>query len=102
MGAIEEVPIVREGLYSALKPIKHAGLPVVGADMSGQPLTGTALGGPLVLVLGAEGRGLSSKLLERCGRTVSIPLAGELESLNVSVAGAILMYEKRRQDGWFR
>ncbi|MBT3219565.1 MAG: 23S rRNA (guanosine(2251)-2'-O)-methyltransferase RlmB [Proteobacteria bacterium] len=102
MGAVEEVPIVREGLYSALKPIKKAGLPIVGAHMTGRACTETSLRGPLVLLLGAEGRGLSSKLLERCGRTVAIPLAGELESLNVSVAGAILMYEKRRQDGWFK
>jgi len=98
MGAIEVVPVVREGLFSALKHIKRAGIPVVGADMGGVPMQTARLSGPLALILGSEGQGLSSKLRERCDQIVSIPLQGELESLNVSVAGAVLMYEKRRQD----
>jgi 23S rRNA (guanosine2251-2'-O)-methyltransferase len=100
MGAVEVVPVVHEGLFAAVKHIKKAGIPVVGADMGGVPLGKARLAGALALVLGAEGRGLSPKLRERCTQIVSIPLAGELESLNVSVAGAVLMYEKRRQDGW--
>lgn len=101
MGAAEVVPVVRESLFAALKPIKRAGIPVVGADMGGIPLHEARLSGPLALVMGAEGSGLSSKLREKCDTIVSIPLAGQLESLNVSVAAAVLMYEKRRQDGWF-
>jgi len=101
MGAVEEVPIIHEGLFSALKHVKKAGIPIVGADMGGASLIEARLSGPLALVMGAEGSGLSSKLRERCGTVVSIPLSGELESLNVSVAASVLMYEKRRQDGWF-
>ncbi len=101
MGAVEEVPIVRESLFSALKHIKKAGIPVVGADMGGVGIGQATLSGPLALVLGAEGKGLSSKLKERCDAIVAVPLAGRLESLNVSVAAAVMMYEKRRQDGWF-
>lgn len=101
MGAIEEVPIVREGLFAAIKGIKRAGIPIVGADAGGQPVGSVDLSGPLALIVGEEGRGLSSKLRQRCDRIVSIPLAGALESLNVSVATALLLYEKRRQDGWF-
>ena len=101
MGAIEEVPIAREGLFSSLKLIQRAGIPIVGADGRGEPVHELDLTGPLALVMGEEGRGLSSKLKERCDRLVSIPLGGTLESLNVSVAAGILMYEKRRQDGWF-
>lgn len=101
MGAAEEVPIVREGLFVALKHLHRAGIPVVGADMGGEPLGAIDLRGPLALVLGEEGRGLSPKLRERCDRIASIPLRSHLESLNVSVAAAVLMYEKRRQDGWF-
>ena len=56
---------------------------------------------PVALLMGGEGRGVSENLRKRCDRIVSIPLAGRLESLNVSVAAAVLMYEKRRQDGWF-
>ena len=101
MGAAEEVPLVREGLYSALKPIKKAGVRIIGADMGGTPLGKIKLRGPLALVLGGEGEGLGPELRQRCDEVVSIPLAGRLESLNLSVAAAILMYEKRRQDGWF-
>ncbi len=101
MGAVEELPVAREGLYSALKVLKRVGIPTVGADMGGQPLGQARLEGPLALVLGEEGRGLTSQLRDRCDRVVSIPLRHGLESLNVSVAAAVLMYEKRRQDGWF-
>lgn len=101
MGAVEAVPVAREGLFSALKVVKRAGIRVVGAEGGGRPIQDIDLSGPLAVVLGEEGRGLSSKLRERCDELVSIPLAGRLESLNVSVAAGILMYEKRRQDGWF-
>ncbi len=101
MGAVEEIPIAREGLFPALKACSRAGVRVVGADMGGVPLGSADLRGPLALVMGEEGSGLSSKLRERCDFVVSIPLRNNLESLNVSVATAILLYEKRRQDGWF-
>lgn len=101
MGASEAVPVCNEGLFSAIKHMKKAGIPVVGADMNGTPLTEARLSGPLALVMGGEGRGLSPTLRKHCDQIVSIPLAGQLESLNVSVAAALLMYEKRRQDGWF-
>jgi 23S rRNA (guanosine2251-2'-O)-methyltransferase len=101
MGAVEEVPVVREGLSSALKPIRQAAVKVVGADMGGTPIGQLDLRGPVAIVMGGEGKGLSPVLRDRCDVIASIPLAGGLESLNVSVAAAILMYEKRRQDGWF-
>lgn len=101
MGAAEEVPVVRESFHSAAKHLGRAGLPLVAADHGGTPIGQAALSGPLCLVLGGEGAGLSSSQRERCDRVVSIPLHGELESLNVSVATAVLLYEKRRQDGWF-
>lgn len=101
MGAAEEVPLVREGLYSALKPIRDAGIRVIGADMGGVALHTAELRGPLAIVLGGEGEGLSANLRNRCDAIVAIPLAGGLESLNVSVAAAVILYEKRRQDGWF-
>lgn len=98
MGAVEEVPIIRESLYAALKLTKKAGIPIVGADMAGEPADSLDLTGPLALIMGGEGRGLPDGLKQRCDRLVSIPLDGGLESLNVSVAAALLMYEKRRQD----
>jgi len=101
MGAAEEVPLVRESFHSAAKHLQKAGIPLVGADMNGTPIGEAKLEGPLCLVLGGEGEGLTSSQRERCDQVVSIPLAGRLESLNVSVAAAVLLYEKRRQDGWF-
>lgn len=98
MGAVEVLPIVRESLFVAMSELHRAAVPIIGADTDGEPLSTVDLRGPLAIVLGEEGEGLSPKLREKCDRIVSIPLAGELESLNVSVAAAVLMYEKRRQD----
>lgn len=101
MGAAEVVPVVRESLFSSVKAISAAGIPVVGADMGGSSLYDLDLRGPMAFVLGGEGKGLSPTLRTRCDAVASIPLHGDLESLNVSVAGAVMMAEKRRQDGWF-
>jgi len=101
MGAAEEIPVVRESFHSAAKHLSRAGLPLLAADHGGTPVGQARLAGPLCLVLGGEGAGLSAGQRERCDRVVTIPLQGQLESLNVSVATAILLYEKRRQDGWF-
>ncbi len=102
MGGAEVVPVVHEGLFVSLRALKDADVQVVGADMDGLPADQVDLRGPLALIVGEEGGGLSSKLRERCRAVVSIPLSGALESLNVSVATGILLYEKRRQDrlGW--
>jgi 23S rRNA (guanosine2251-2'-O)-methyltransferase len=101
MGAAEVVPVVHESLFSALKVLRDAGVPSVAADMDGDPIGAARLTGSVALVLGGEGSGVSPTMRRHVDRIVSIPLAGSLESLNVSVAGAVLMYEKRRQDGWF-
>ncbi|MFK7931413.1 MAG: 23S rRNA (guanosine(2251)-2'-O)-methyltransferase RlmB [Myxococcota bacterium] len=101
MGGAEEVPIVRESFHSAAKHLSKAGIPLVAADMDGEPMGKARLAGPIALVLGGEGAGLTDGQRKRCDRAVRIPLAGDLESLNVSVAAAVLMAEKRRQDDWF-
>jgi 23S rRNA (guanosine2251-2'-O)-methyltransferase len=101
MGAAEEIPIVRESFHSAAKHLQKAGIPLIAADHGGTPIGGARLAGPLAFVLGGEGEGLTAGQRDRCDGVVTIPLHGELESLNVSVATGILLYEKRRQDGWF-
>ncbi|HJN73210.1 MAG TPA: 23S rRNA (guanosine(2251)-2'-O)-methyltransferase RlmB [Myxococcota bacterium] len=97
MGAAEEVALVREGIPAAQKRCRKEGLLVVGADMDGQPCWDVDLTGPLALVLGGESKGVSETLRKRCDHIVSVPLQGGLESLNVSVTAAVLMFERERQ-----
>lgn len=97
MGAAEEVPVIREGLSSALATLRRAGVRIVGADMGGAAYWTVPMTGPLALVLGGEGKGLSPTLRERCDAIAGIPLRGDLESLNVSVTAAVLMFERVRQ-----
>jgi len=98
MGGAEAVPLVREGLSSALATLRRSGVRVVGADMDGTPLWSTPMQGALAIVLGGEGKGLSSTLRNRCDAIVSVPLHDSLDSLNVSVTAGILFFEKVRQE----
>jgi 23S rRNA (guanosine2251-2'-O)-methyltransferase len=85
-------------LVAALEQLKKAGVWVVGADPdAGEPYNAGALEPPIALVVGAEGRGLHRLVRERCDRLVSIPLRGQVRSLNVSVAAALLLYEVARR-----
>ena len=82
----------------ALGELKRAGLWVAGADMNGAPMDRQRLGGSLALVIGGEGGGLTKLVRETCDFLVSIPMRGQINSLNAGVAAAVLMFEKRRQD----
>ncbi len=99
MGGAEAVPVIREGLSSALAQIRRCGITTVGADMDGVPPWRIDMRGPVALVLGGEDKGLSPALRKRCDFVAGIPLAGGLQSLNVSVSAAILMFERVRQRG---
>ncbi len=98
MGGAEEVLFIREGLSSALAALRRAGVRVVGADMDGRPCWEIPMRGPLAIVLGGEDKGLSPTLRERCDAIAAVPLEGGLDSLNVSVTAAILLFEKVRQE----
>lgn len=98
MGGAEEVPLVREGLSSALAVLVRAGVRVVGCDMDGDPLWRVPLTGPIALVLGGEDKGLTPTLRKRCDQVAAVPLHGGLDSLNVSVTAALFMFEKVRQE----
>ena len=101
-GAVEHVPIALVGgLPAALERLKKAGLWIVGLDASGPtPIADLAVAAdPLVLVLGAEGAGLSRLVRQRCDALASIPLRGQLNSLNVAAAAAIATYEVGRRRG---
>ena len=98
-GAAAHVPVARaSSIAAALEALKQADLWVVGAHPEGGQLLWEAdLRGRVGLVIGAEGRGLSALVRQRCDVLVRIPLLGRLQSLNASVAGALLMYEALRQ-----
>jgi 23S rRNA (guanosine2251-2'-O)-methyltransferase len=98
-GATEHVKIARVvNIPAALDELKRAKLWVAGADMKGQPMTKQGLNGPLALVIGGEGDGLSKLVSEKCDFLVAIPQYGQIGSLNAGVAAGILMFEKKRQD----
>ena len=98
-GAVEYVPVARIGnVAQTLNELKREGFWVVGADMDGTADYFTAdLTGAVVLVVGSEGHGISRLVRETCDLLVRIPMLGKINSLNVSVAGAVLMYEVLRQ-----
>jgi 23S rRNA (guanosine2251-2'-O)-methyltransferase len=100
-GASEHVRVAREtNLRRAIDEMKGAGLWVYAAEVGGTPYTEIDLAGAVALVLGSEGRGVRRLVREGCDGTVSIPMLGAVESLNVSVASAVLLYEARRRRGW--
>jgi len=98
-GAAETTPVVAvTNLVRTLKLLKDAGLWIVGADAAAEtPARAVDLRGPIVLVLGAEGTGLRHLTQQNCDFLVSLPQRGAVESLNVSVAAAMLLYEALRQ-----
>jgi len=84
-------------LIRAAEDLKEAGFWIYGADMEGEPAYKKDLTGRTVLVLGSEGTGISRLLRERCDGMVGIPSSGRIDSLNVSVAAGVLLYEAQRQ-----
>ena len=86
-------------LVRAAGQLKDAGFWIYGADMQGDPVYEKNLRGRTALVLGGEGAGISRLLKESCDGLVGIPSMGKIDSLNVSVAAGILLYEVRRQGG---
>jgi 23S rRNA (guanosine2251-2'-O)-methyltransferase len=101
-GAVEHLPIaVVTNLARYLEEVKSGSLWVYGAagESNAQSMWETDLSGGVALVLGAEGKGLRPLVRRMCDVLVSIPLFGNVESLNVSVAAAVLLYEARRQRG---
>lgn len=99
-GAANYVPICRVGnLAATIDILKNAGYWIVGADMAGDACFSQDLTGPLALVVGGEGHGLSRLIKDKCDFLSSVPMRGQINSLNASVAAALLMFEVVRQRG---
>ncbi len=84
-------------LSRAMDKLKKSGFWIYGADMGGNSISETDLTGRVVLVMGSEGKGLRDLTRSKCDNLVSIPAKGHVDSLNVSVAAGVMMYEVRRQ-----
>lgn len=97
-GAINYTPVARvTNLASAIDSLKKEGLWFACADMDGQLMYRQNLKGPIGLVIGNEGSGVSRLVKEKCDFTISVPMKGDIDSLNASVAAGVLAYEIVRQ-----
>jgi len=97
-GAAERLPFVQvTNLARALKQLQDAGLWVSGTALEGQSLYEADLSGPRVIVMGSEGKGMRRLTKEHCDQQVRIPMSGQVESLNVSVATGVVLFEVVRQ-----
>jgi 23S rRNA (guanosine2251-2'-O)-methyltransferase len=98
MGASLNLPVWQTNLYPAIKEMQDEGLRVIGIDSSGsKPYHEEKLSGAVVLVMGGEDRGINPTLLSKCDSVVHIPMKGKMDSLNVSVAAGVVLYERVRQ-----
>lgn len=97
-GALNYTPVARvTNLVAVMEELKKEGLWFVCADMAGETMYRLSLKGPIGLVIGNEGEGVSRLVKEHCDLTASIPMKGDIDSLNASVAAGVLAYEIVRQ-----
>ena len=99
-GAINYTPVVRvTNLVRTMEELKKRGMWMVCADMGGTRMYDLNLKDPVGLVIGSEGEGVGRLVKENCDMTASIPMKGDIDSLNASVAAGVLAYEIVRQRG---
>lgn len=97
-GALEYTPVAKvTNIASTIEELKEAGLWITAADMDGSSMYDIDFKGAVGIVIGSEGDGISRLVKEKCDFVASIPMNGEINSLNASVAAAVLMYEALRQ-----
>lgn len=98
VGAVEYTPVAKvTNLATTIDELKDKGFWITCADMDGQPMYDIDLKGSIAIVVGSEGKGVSRLVREKCDFVASIPMYGEINSLNASVAAGVLMYEALRQ-----
>jgi len=97
-GALNYLPVAKvTNLSKTIEDLKKEGLWFAAADMDGEVMYDANLTGPIGLVIGSEGEGVSRLVKEKCDFIVSIPMKGQIDSLNASVAAGVLCYEIVRQ-----
>ncbi|EFR31439.1 23S rRNA (guanosine(2251)-2'-O)-methyltransferase RlmB [Eremococcus coleocola] len=93
-GALEHIPVVRvTNLGQVVDQLKTKGVWIFATDMAGQDIRSWNSQGPIAVIIGNEGQGVSKKLLDHADQTITIPMVGHVQSLNASVAASIIMYE---------
>ena len=96
-GAVEHIPIARvTNLSQTLDKLKEAGYCIFGTDMVGTASTNWNTSGKVALIIGNEGKGISANIKKQVDEMITIPMSGHVQSLNASVAAALLMYEVYR------
>lgn len=99
MGATEHIPIIKASLFNAIKLLKDAGIWVYGLEADGQQtIYEKDLTGPVTIVIGSEDEGLGRSVGKKCNDVIKIPLFGKINSLNMSNATAVTLFEKARQE----
>lgn len=97
-GALEYMRVAKvTNISDTIDLLKSHGVWVYGADMDGDNWCETDFSGGVALVIGNEGKGISRLVLKKCDKVISLPMTGEINSLNASVAAGVLMYEVLRQ-----
>lgn len=103
MGAVEHLPIIKENLFSALNLLREEGVRIVAAEPAADKVYFEAdLTGPVALIIGSKSEGIKQNLLTKIFLKVKIPMLGEITSLNLSAAAAIILYEIVKQRTEFR
>jgi TrmH family RNA methyltransferase len=98
MGSVFNVPLARAGLQDGLQWVRRWPGDIVGAHLAGrEDFRSVAYRQPTLLLMGSEGPGLSPELSAACTRLVRIPMSGNIDSLNLAVATALMLYEIRRE-----
>ena len=98
VGTLENVKIAKVGnLVNTIKELKEKGYWVIGADMNGEDYKTIDYTGKIVIIIGNEGKGMSRLVKENCDFIASIPMRGKVNSLNASVAAALIIYEAVRK-----
>ncbi len=98
IGALLRIPLVKMSIFPALDMCKENSIPTYVLDMEGETYFTEQLAGPLALVLGSEGEGISDTVTNRCDKKIAIPMQPGIDSLNVAISASIVLFEKARQE----
>ncbi|MBN2015986.1 23S rRNA (guanosine(2251)-2'-O)-methyltransferase RlmB [Candidatus Dojkabacteria bacterium] len=99
MGATEHIPVIKENLFNAMKLLKAEGIRIIALEATGkETIYDENLKGPVAIVIGGEHSGVTKSILPKCDKVLRIPLLGKINSLNMSNAAAIILFEKVRQE----